>query len=231
MEIKTLDVRKREILSKLCRLARQTMRSVNKYLDLGCGDGSLTLEVADIFQCSEVWGVDIDENSLKCASMRGIKVLKVNLNTQKVPLPDKTFELVTAFDVIEHLWNTDNLISEAYRLLKRGGYFILTTPNLASWINRTLLLFGYLPFHYEVSPKYNLEKRPLQKSYGVEGHIRLYTLKTLIRHLRAYGFSILEVHGINLAYAVSNSIVRLINSILSWRKSLAPGMLVITIKK
>jgi len=231
MKIETLDVRKREILSRLQRLARQMIRNINKYLDLGCGDGSLTLEIANIFQCSEVWGVDIDENALNSASMRGIKVLKVDLNTQKIPLPNETFELVTAFDVIEHLWNTDNLISEAYRLLKRGGYFILTTPNLASWINRLLFLFGYLPFHYEVSPKCDLEKRPLQKSYGVEGHVRLYTLKTLIRHLRAYGFSILEVHGINLAYATSNSIVRMINSILSWRKSLSPGVLVIAIKK
>jgi len=163
--------------------------------------------------------------------MRGIKVLKVDLNTQKVPLPDETFDLVTAFDVIEHLWNTDNLISEAYRLLKRGGYFILTTPNLASWINRLLLLFGYMPFHYEVSLKWDLEKRPLQKSYGVEGHVRLYTLKTLIKHLEAYGFSIPKVYSINLAYATSNFIIRLINLILSRKKSLAPGVLVVAVKE
>ena len=231
MGMKVLDVRKRETLNKLQRLARQTIRNISKYLDLGCGDGSLTLEVAKIFQCTEIWGVDIDEGALNKASMRGIKVLKADLNSQKVPLPDETFDLVTAFDVIEHLWNTDNLISEAYRLLKRGGYFILTTPNLASWINRLLLLFGYLPFHYEDSLRYDLEKRPLQKSHGVERHMRLYTLKTLTKHLEAYGFSTLKVYSVNLAYATSNSIVRLINSILSRKKSLAPGMLVVAVKK
>jgi len=231
MKMEVLDVRKRETLNRLQRLARQTIQNISKYLDLGCGNGSLTFEIAKIFRCTEIWGVDIDEEALNKASMRGIKILKVDLNTQKVPLSDETFDLVTAFDVIEYLWNTDNLISEVYRLLKRGGYFILTTPNLASWINRLLLLFGYLPFHYEVSLKCDLEKRPLQESYGVERHVRLYTLKTLIKHLEAYGFSIVEVHGINLAYATSNSIVRLTNSILSWKKSLAPGMLVIAVKK
>jgi len=73
MKIETLDVRKREILSRLQRLARQMIRNISKYLDLGCEDGSLTLEVANAFQCSEVWGVDIDENALNNASMRGNK--------------------------------------------------------------------------------------------------------------------------------------------------------------
>ncbi len=54
-------------------------------------------------------------------------------------------------EVIEHLYNSDLVISEIYRILKRNGILILSTPNLASWINRLVLLLGYQPFSHDVS--------------------------------------------------------------------------------
>jgi SAM-dependent methyltransferase len=79
---------------------------------------------------------------------------------------DEEFDVVSAFsDIIEFLWNPDNMVSEAYRVLRRSGYFISTTPNLASWVNRLLLLFGYLPVYYGLSLKHELEKDPCKKHH------------------------------------------------------------------
>lgn len=55
--------------------------------------------------------------------------------------------------VIEHLINPDNAISEAYRVLKPGGFLIIATPNQASWVNRVLLLFGHPILGIDLSTK------------------------------------------------------------------------------
>jgi methionine biosynthesis protein MetW len=228
------DTRQEETIKVLTSLWKKLFISslrLKKYLDLGCGDGSFTLRIADVLDVEEIYGVDINDELLAKASMRGIRVYKANLNTDKLPFADNEFDVVGAFEVIEHLWNTDNMISEVHRVLKQGGLFILTTPNLASWVNRLLLLFGYLPFHYECSIKYSLEKRPLQRTTGVSGHIRLYTFKTLEKHLESYGFRILHSTGYSMAYIKSNFVTRLLDVLFSIRKTLRAGILIIAVKK
>jgi hypothetical protein len=37
------------------------------------------------------------------------------------------------------------------RVLREGGYLLITTPNLASWVNRLVMLLGYQPYNCEVS--------------------------------------------------------------------------------
>jgi len=127
------DVRQRETLKALISFLRKTpLPKPQKYLDLGCGDGSFTLKVAEVLNASEIYGVDVASEVLSQAEGKGIKTFVIDLNTSRLPFADGEFDIITAFEVIEHLWNTDNMISEAFRVLKRGGLFILTTPNLAS---------------------------------------------------------------------------------------------------
>ena len=52
-----------------------------KILELGCGDGSLVVEVANALGIRDVYGVDIDEVALKKAEDRGVKVFKADLNS------------------------------------------------------------------------------------------------------------------------------------------------------
>lgn len=123
------------------------------------------------------------------------------------------------------------MISEAYRVLKTKGLFILTTPNLASWVNRLLLLFGYLPYHYGCSLKHGLEKRPLQSTSGPCEHMRLYTFKTLQRHLEVCGFKVTHSTSYSMAYMTSNSIVSAFNKLFSTRKTLGAGMFFVAVKE
>jgi ubiquinone/menaquinone biosynthesis C-methylase UbiE len=73
------------------------------------------------------------------------KVDIVDLNKKKVlPYNDKTFDIVTATEVIEHLEDFRAIIREIYRVLKPGGVCVLSTPNIIN-INSRLrnLWFGF----------------------------------------------------------------------------------------
>jgi ubiquinone/menaquinone biosynthesis C-methylase UbiE len=124
-------------------------------------DGSLTSEVALLFSAEEIYGIDKNPDVLTEAQKKRIKYFICDLEFDKLPFSENYFDVITAFDVIEHLWNPGNMLDETYRVLKNKGLFILTTPNIASWVNRFLFFFGYLPYEYECPSKYgeDLEKR------------------------------------------------------------------------
>jgi ubiquinone/menaquinone biosynthesis C-methylase UbiE len=231
MNHKNEDVRQRETLKVLTSFLKGNPLKPDKYLDLGCGDGSFTLKVAKVINAQKVYGVDVAGEVLAEAERKGIKTYIADLNTNRLPFADGEFDVVSAFEVIEHLWNTDNMISEAYRVLKTTGLLILTTPNLASWVNRLLSLFGYLPVHYGCSLKHDLEKRPLQSASGPCEHMRLYTFKTLKKHLEVYGFRVVHSTSYSMAYVTSNSMVSAFNKLFSIRKTLGAGMFFVAMKE
>ncbi len=115
------------------------------FLDLGCNDGVVTLNFAKKIETKNIYGVEIVDNAIAIAESNGIKVFKADLNL-KLPFEDSYFYFITANQVIEHLNNTDNFISEIHRILKPGGYAIISTENLASWHNIFSLLLGFQPF-------------------------------------------------------------------------------------
>jgi len=170
---------------------------INAMLDLGCGNRESTEVIARALNVKEVHGVDIDEKALKEAAARGIKVVKADLNKDSLPFPSNYFDLVTMIEVIEHLYNTDHALMEVWRVLKPGGYLALTTPNLAWWVNRLVLLVGYQPYFTNVSLRYDVGK-PMRNplSTGCRGeHIRLFTVRALRQLLEFYGFRIIKIRG------------------------------------
>ena len=88
--------------------------------------------------------------------------------------------------------------------LKKDGYFYISTPNLASWFNRVIFLFGYQPFFTEIS---NEDKtlglkftQAFTKNRAPLGHIRVFTLKGLIDLLEYHGFVIMNKYGGKIEY-------------------------------
>jgi SAM-dependent methyltransferase len=93
-------------------------------LDVGCGAGNMIHHLA---RYGRVRGIEVDARPVKIAQARGYDVRHGDA-TQAIPFPDASFDLVTALDVIEHVEADENILREAYRVLKPGGYLLITTP-------------------------------------------------------------------------------------------------------
>ena len=109
----------------------------------------------------------MSENAIKAAKKLGFKKSKCGAIPENGELPynDETFDIIHCSHVIEHLVNPDQVLIEAKRILKPGGLLIIATPNIASWIGRILILFGYQGFGQEVSTLYPLSGKGLLGKY------------------------------------------------------------------
>jgi len=133
-------------------LIDQLLKKINfqgdaKLLDVGCAEGEATLKhanSANIIQ-KNIYGLDINNDYIKLAQSKGIKVFKIDFEKDQLPFDNEFFELIIVDQVFEHLKNLSNLINEIDRVLAPNGYLIISTPNLAALHNRFLLLIGKQP--------------------------------------------------------------------------------------
>lgn len=173
--------------------------SAHSYIDLGGGDGKYTSRIATIVGAEEVCCVDISDRCLNQLPS-WIEGVKFNLNSEDFPFQDEYFDLVSALEVIEHLVKCDNLVKNSYRLLKKGGHFIISTPNLSSWINRILLLLGYQPIHTEPSREFIVGSlRGVREKKQYHGHMKLLTFRALKELLLVNGFRVKKCVGASIS--------------------------------
>ena len=114
-------------------------------LDLGCGTGYGTVE---LFGGTSIVGADVSAEAVAYAranyGREGVTFLEASC--EALPLTDHQFDLITCFEVIEHLENWRGLLAEAQRLLRPGGSFVVSTPNKAYYAE-TRGKTGPNPFH------------------------------------------------------------------------------------
>ena len=117
-----------------------------RVLDAGCGTGYGSAELAQ--SAAEVTGVDIAADAIEYASanypIAGLRFLESSCTA--VPFPPESFDLVVAFEVIEHLTDYRAFLDECARLLTREGLFIVSSPN-KRYYAETRAATGPNPFH------------------------------------------------------------------------------------
>ena len=112
-----------------------------RVLDLGCRDGALTQAY---LAGNEVVGVDADQDALAEAARLRIETRWADLD-QPLDLPDVSFDVVVAGELLEHVRDPERLVGEAERLLRPGGTFVGSVPNAFRLKNRLRFLLGRKP--------------------------------------------------------------------------------------
>jgi len=172
-------------------LSRIKLQHEPKILDVGCGTGEVTLFIKNKLRAEHIYGVDMDETALRSAKDKGITVFKVDVSREALPFPNNFFDLCTLLDVIEHLENPDYALKEINRVLRRGGYLMLTSPNMAAWYNRLLLLFGMPILGIDLSKEVRC-KYPFGVTQVMSNHRRFYTLNSITSLLEFHGFRVID---------------------------------------
>ncbi len=133
-------------------------------LEMGCADGRMLERCASL-------GAEVSGTTYREAGEDYVRRREhpesiadritggVDLN-RGLPFEDASFDLVYSIEVIEHVESHHRFIAEAARVLKPGGWFVLTTPNLHRLNNR---------FRYMLTGVHQLKREPLPVTVGPEG--------------------------------------------------------------
>jgi 2-polyprenyl-3-methyl-5-hydroxy-6-metoxy-1,4-benzoquinol methylase len=169
-----------------------------RILDVGCTDGFLS----EKFRAMGMYtvGVDASPGAVESAKAKGRvdEAYVADLGRQPLPLPDGSVDLVWAGEIIEHIFDTEAFIDDLKRVLAPGGRLVLSTPNLASWINRISLLLGQQPFFTEVGVRPSNSGSFLRKVTTPAGHIRVFTPSSLRHLLKAGGWEVESLRGASI---------------------------------
>lgn len=208
------------------KLARSL--SVRRVLDLGCGDGELSVELAKATRATVVCA-DISSVAVEACRERGLEAHQVQLGNSPLPFADATFDLIHMEEVIEHVVRPDRSMDEIRRVLELGGHLILSTPNLACLPNRVLVPLGFQPLFSEVSEDRNLGRGLAILGQGGQpvGHLRVFTKRALMEFMRLSGFEVLAVRG--AAFHWDGPLLR-IEQALATFPGLAMGLVVLARK-
>lgn len=115
--------RRHEVVYQLCA----GMCADQAVLEAGCGEGYGADLIASVAR--RVVAVDYDAATVAHVRARYPRVQVLAANLAALPMPDATLDVVVNFQVVEHLWDQPQFITECLRVLRPGGLLLMSTPN------------------------------------------------------------------------------------------------------
>jgi 2-polyprenyl-3-methyl-5-hydroxy-6-metoxy-1,4-benzoquinol methylase len=135
-----------------------------KVLDLGCGDGELLRHVAGMFPSCQLVGADISAEQIKRNTVNHPDMEFFTFDAGASELPQilrHKFDIVLSSEVIEHIPNDDNFISNICELLKEDGVMLLSTQS-GRMFRMDLEVLGHLRAYEPAGLKPRLEAKGLR---------------------------------------------------------------------
>ena len=165
---------KRRLSADSFRGRAVSYRQTGYFLEIGCGFGFLLNEAR-----TQGWaavGMEVAQDEAEWGQQNFDLDIVGSLKHEH--LQPGQFDVVTLWDVIEHIPDVHDLLQDCYRLLRPGGLLFLKTPNGEGLILRsTWWSWGYLPLYWQLVYPAN----PLE-------HVYHFTPATMEKILRERGF-------------------------------------------
>jgi SAM-dependent methyltransferase len=188
------------------KITRQTLAGIAlpepRIVELGCAAGESLFETFDV--CTDIngvlwYGMDLNVQAI-CAGVQRSRfresernsspVFFVAGNAYSLPFGDEMFDMVHCAEVLEHMSTPQDVISEIARILKPGGYALITTPNPNNIVERLgytidRLSRGGLKRNFW-SGNDEISAPPLKAEAGL-GHVSVYPYKLWRNWLESAG--------------------------------------------
>jgi 2-polyprenyl-3-methyl-5-hydroxy-6-metoxy-1,4-benzoquinol methylase len=158
-------------MAKIKKVVYNTLNNQSKVLDVGCGSGAILNGIKKRTGC-QVYGVDISENAVQSAKkLFGIDVFKGDI--KEVSWPGNSFDVITAWQYLEHVNDPNQNVEKMSQLLKNNGWLILGVPNFDSFNAR----------HFK------------DKWYPLDcpRHLCIWTPETMTMLLQKYGLTVTDI--------------------------------------
>jgi len=208
-------------------------------VDIGCGKGGLLRKIKKAFNDRfNYFGIDYYFEPIE-NEKKEIIYIKKDINADFSEIEEK-FDVAISTEVIEHVVDTDAFITNIKKLLKPNGILIITTPNLAFFFNRILLIFGNQPIFTEISWKqsflgslfikklFNAAGQGKNLNEAIFGHLRVFTFRALEDFVKYHGFSIIKKKGTTI---FTSTILRMISRIFTLFPRMMPTIVIIAKKE
>ena len=154
----------------ICWIAMRHLPLKAEYLEIGCGTGFVLQMLRKQFPDWKIQATEAHAEGLAFARARvGIDVVFSQMDARAIPFRDE-FDVIGAFDVIEHIKEDEKVLNEIYAALKPKGFFLLSVPQ-----------------HMFLWSRYD----------EVGCHFRRYSLTELTSKLQKAGFGIVETTSFN----------------------------------
>lgn len=155
-----------------------------KLLDIGCGIGTFLEETKRVG--FDVVGIDVMDFAVNYCRQQNLNVFKGTLENNR--LPDASFDIITAFELLEHLWEPKAFLVEAKRLLRPNGILMVSVPNRKDIAARLMGRYWY--------------------GYRQYQHLFFFEKKTLKNYLERDDFVILEWGKERIFWSLAENILK-----------------------
>lgn len=168
-------------------------------LDDGCGVGKLVFGLQHSLPGAKITGIELTHASVKKAQLFAKRRMIPNVtflqgSALALPFDDAQYDVVLSEQVVEHVDSPDVLIQEAFRVLKPGGlFFVTTTSRLCPW--EFHINFPFIPWFSKTTAQriLRLIGRPKQAAYYE--HVFPISSRTLEHLLNEAGFERVAFRG------------------------------------
>jgi 2-polyprenyl-3-methyl-5-hydroxy-6-metoxy-1,4-benzoquinol methylase len=172
------------------QIVTQFLPSSGNLLEIGVWQGENTKAFLKKFK-GNAYGMDLSLKIMEKAIPLFKEAKACDVGSDVFPWDDEMFDSCICTEVIEHIFDTDHMLIQIHRILKKEGVLVISTPNLSSFTNRILIgLFGWQPLATEVSCRVSNFGNPLRKSLKPAGHIRDFTYAAFRDIVESHGFTL-----------------------------------------